>query len=261
MKRLIYSLGLGSYVWLISGCSLIGPSESFTVTADLPPNFFYKALAKYVPAKGQTCTVLKNQQSYNREYWEEYQPTHEIPLYPTFSGCPMELRGVAFEIIGVYGRPFYDDSVDEAYLQVRDEVPEGSKGKGIFDPTGESILFAECQWLFRTMGGKRRLVKLLDCLNSETNVPRTRAYIKYTLDELPGKTVKLHVKLAEEEKPAFVDTWVKVPGGWKRCMGDNFEDQDAFCHGNHTDFSTFKMVDGRVCTIYPGCTENKEHTP
>ena len=44
-------------------------------------------------------------------------------------------------------------------------------------------------------------------------------------------------------------------------MGDNFEDQYGFCYGNHEDFSTFRMVDDRICTIYPGCTENKDETP
>jgi hypothetical protein len=67
--------------------------------------------------------------------------------------------------------------------------------------------------------------------------------------------------LAEQEKPAFGDTWVKVPDGWKRCMGKAFEDQDAFCFGNYKDFSTFRMVDERICTIYPGCTEDKDETP
>jgi len=61
--------------------------------------------------------------------------------------------------------------------------------------------------------------------------------------------------LAADERPAIKDTWVKVTNGWKRCMGDNFEDQYAFCYGNYTDFSTFTMPDGQVCTIYPGCTE------
>jgi hypothetical protein len=65
----------------------------------------------------------------------------------------------------------------------------------------------------------------------------------------------MKIKLAGTERPAIKDTWVKVPDGWKRCMGDNFEDQYAFCFGNHEDFSTFQMVDGRTCTIYPGCTE------
>ncbi|MNG30996.1 hypothetical protein D3C84_1167280 [compost metagenome] len=65
----------------------------------------------------------------------------------------------------------------------------------------------------------------------------------------------MKIKLAREERPYMGDTWVKVPNGWKRCMGDNFEDQYAFCFGNYKDFSGFQMPDGRQCTIYPGCTE------
>ena len=86
-------------------------------------------------------------------------------------------------------------------------------------------------------------------------VTKGRPVGAYTLDQLPGKTVKLKIKLADEERPGWGDTWVKVPNGWKRCMGKSFEDQDAYCFGNHKDFSSFKMPDGRDCTIYPGCTE------
>ena len=77
----------------------------------------------------------------------------------------------------------------------------------------------------------------------------------YTLDQLPGKTVKLKIKLADEEQPGWGDTWVKVPNGWKRCIGEGPEDQRGYCNGNYKDFSSFKMPDGRDCTIYPGCTE------
>ncbi|MFW4766167.1 hypothetical protein ACOAPS_30825, partial [Pseudomonas paraeruginosa] len=113
-------------------------------------------------------------------------------------------------------------------------------------------------------GKTRVLRKLLDCKRmDETGVRRkAKPFVAYTLDQLPGKTVKLRIKLADEELPAIGDTWVKVPGGWKRCLGDNFEDQYAFCYGNYKDFSTFRMPDGRdYCTIYPGCTENKAVTP
>ncbi len=96
----------------------------------------------------------------------------------------------------------------------------------------------------------------------ETGVRRkAKPFVVYTLDQLPGKTVRLRIKLADEELPAIGDTWVKVPGGWKRCLGDNFEDQYAFCYGNYKDFSSFRMPDGRNCTLYPGCTENKAVTP
>ena len=95
----------------------------------------------------------------------------------------------------------------------------------------------------------------------QRDVTQSMPFTAYSLDQLPGKTVRLKIKLAAEEEPAIGDTLVKVPGGWKRCMGDNFIDQYAFCYGNHKDFSSFKMVDERVCTIYPGCTENKDVTP
>ncbi|MDB5997784.1 MAG: lipoprotein, partial [Pseudomonas sp.] len=115
----------------------------------------------------------------------------------------------------------------------------------------------ECQWLFRTSGKPRILRKILNCKTIDAQGERGRGqpFAAFTPDQLPGKTVKMHIKLAEEERPAIGDTWVKVTGGWKRCMGDNFEDQYAFCFGNYKDFSIFKMVDGRICTIYPGCTE------
>ncbi|MEG1545605.1 MAG: hypothetical protein RR382_13975, partial [Tannerellaceae bacterium] len=87
------------------------------------------------------------------------------------------------------------------------------------------------------------------------NLSRYRPAAAFTPDQLPGKTVRMKIRLAEEERPGWGDTWVKVPNGWKRCMGKGPDDQRAYCNGNYTDFSTFQMVDGRQCTIYPGCTE------
>ncbi|MNP31215.1 hypothetical protein D3C76_1243260 [compost metagenome] len=111
--------------------------------------------------------------------------------------------------------------------------------------------------MFRTVGLKRRIAKLLDCklIDAQGNLSRYRPAAAFTPEQLPGKTVRMKIRLAEEEKPAIGDTWVKVPGGWKRCMGQNFEDQDAYCFGNYEDFSGFQMPGGRKCTIYPGCTE------
>jgi len=129
------------------------------------------------------------------------------------------------------------------------------------DNTGE--FFGECKWLFRTVGRKRYITKILTCkkMDAQGKVGRGRPSTAYTLTQLSGKTVRLKIKLSDEEEPYMGDTWVKQPNGWKRCMGKGFEDQHAFCYGNHKDFSTFRMVDERICTIYPGCTENKDETP
>ncbi|KSG68900.1 hypothetical protein AO961_25995, partial [Pseudomonas aeruginosa] len=172
------------------------------------------------------------------------------------------LQSIDFYIYGWYGKARGDFGRDSALIVVRDKLVEVKKGT--FNAAGESEFAGQCQWLFRTAGKTRVLRKLLDCKRmDETGVRRkAKPFVAYTLDQLPGMTVRLRIKLADEELPAIGDTWVKVPGGWKRCLGDNFEDQYAFCYGNYKDFSTFRMPDGRdYCTIYPGCTENKAVTP
>lgn len=263
MKRIIQCLTLGSFLFLTVGCSALGKSNSFTFVPDFPPDFKYELTANYVPAKGQTCTVpggKGTQLGFNKVYME-YEATSEIPLYRTVSGCPLALNRVEIEVMGIFGPGRGNRSYDDAVIAVRSELSD--RNKGTFNAAGESEFLGGCQWAFRTVGPKRYLIKLLTCkkMDEQGNVGRGRPFTAYTLNQLPGKTVRLKIKLAEEEVPAIGDTWSKVPGGWKRCMGDNFEDQYAFCYGNHKDFSTFKMVDERTCTIYPGCTENKDETP
>ena len=126
-----------------------------------------------------------------------------------------------------------------------------------FSLSGVSVFQGECEWRFRTSGSKRRIVKLLACKDINIGRSSTRGgpVALFTLDQLPGKTVTMKIDLAGQEIPAIGDTWVKFSGGWKRCMGDGFEDQYAFCNGNEKNFSDFIMPDGTKCSIYPGCTE------
>ncbi|WP_322845290.1 hypothetical protein [Pseudomonas sp. B33.4] len=255
---------LGSCLALTLGCSAVGKPNSFTFVPDFPADFTYELKAIYLPAQGETCTL-----PVKRDFWVsfnkpgmEYISTAEIELYRTESECPLALNHVEIKIIGVIGRDEKRSysGYDYASFAVRPELLE--RQMGTFGDDGAGEFFGECQWLFRTVGPKRYITKILTCkkMDEQGNVRRGRPSTAYTLTQLSGKTVRLKVKLADEEKPAFGDTWVKVPGGWKRCMGKGFEDQDAFCFGNYEDFSTFKMLDERVCTIYPGCTENKEET-
>jgi hypothetical protein len=242
---------------LTAGCAA-EPPNTFTFTADLPPDFAYQAIAEYVPAKGETCTVPGERNTavgFNLKWRENYASTAEIALHRTVSGCPLVIRRIKLEIKSAYGKDWGDISGDSAMIVIRDELE--NQYKGALRNAGESTFYGQCQWLFRTMGTKRRIVKILDCkaTDAQGELERGRPFSAYTLDQLPGKTVKMKIMLAEEERPGWGDTWVEVPNGWKRCMGKGFEDERAYCNGNYTDFSTFKMVDGRICTIYPGCTE------
>ncbi|AZD86192.1 MULTISPECIES: hypothetical protein [Pseudomonas] len=257
MTRTFKGLFLGSCMVLVAGCA-IGQSESFTFTADLPPNFAYYAIAKYAPAEGETCTVTLDDNPYlgfNREWRTEYKPEHEVPIYRTVKGCRLAIYKIDLEINATYGKDRGDFSGDTTAVIIRKELEE--KYKGTFYTAEESAINGQCQWLFRTVGPKRYIRKLLDCkkVDAQGMVAKGRPVGAYTLDQLPGKTVKLKIKLADEEAPGWGDTWVKVPNGWKRCLGKGLEDQHGYCHGNYKDFSTFKMPDDRTCTIYPGCTE------
>lgn len=242
---------------LLTGC-VASPPDSFTFTADLPPGFVYQAIATYEPDTGETCSVPDGRNTavgYNLQWRENYAAVSEIAIRRTVRGCPLVIRKIDLELYFAYGKDRGDFASDYAAVAIRGELEE--KYKGTFDKTGESRFYGQCQWMFRTSGKPRILRKLLDCKKTDELgvLSRGRPFAAYTLDQLPGKTVRMKIGLAEEERPAIGKTWVKVPNGWKRCMGDNFEDQDAFCFGNYTDFSTFQMVDGRICTIYPGCTE------
>ena len=257
MKRFFRQAGWAGCMGMLFGC-VASPPDSFTFTADLPPGFVYQAIAKYEPDIGETCTVPDGRNTavgYNLKWREHYEPVSEIAIRRTVRGCPLVIRKIDLEIYFAYGKDRGDFASDYAAVAIRGELEE--KYKGTFDEAGESNFYGQCQWLFRTMGPYRRIVKLLDCKKTDElgALARGRPFAAYTLDQLPGKTVRMKIDLAAEERPAIGKTWVKVPNGWKRCLGDNFEDQDAFCFGNHTDFSTFQMVDGRICTIYPGCTE------
>ena len=257
MTRIFKGGVLGSCMALVAGC-VMGKSESFTLTADLPPNFAYYAVAKYAPAKGEICTVTLDDNPYlgfNREWRTAYKPESEIPIYRTVKGCRLAIYKIDLEINAIYGADYGDFSGDTTAVIIREELK--TQYKGTFDTNGESAIKGQCQWLFRTQGPKRRLSKGLDCKKTDDQgvVTKGRPVGAYTLDQLPGKTVRLKINLANVERPSIGNTWLSFPNGWKRCMGTGLEDQYAFCRKNQKNFSTFLMPDGTQCFIYPNCTE------
>ena len=217
MKHLIRSLCLGSCLALTIGCSATGKSNTFTFTADLPPDFAYAARANYVPAKGETCSVpggRNTQIGYNVEEWRtQYKPDSEIELHRTVSGCPLVLHNIELNIYAKYGKDRGDFGSDFGKIAVRPTLDE--RDQDTFNVAGESEFYGQCQWLFRTSGSLRRIVKILDCKDTDAQGKLTRGhpFAAYTLDQLPGKTVRLRIKQADVERPYMKDTWVKFPNG------------------------------------------------
>ncbi|MEC4240809.1 hypothetical protein VSQ83_18235 [Pseudomonas sp. DSV-1] len=254
---MIKALFLGTCALSTTGC-FADKSDSFIFTADLPPSFAYYAVAKYAPAKGETCTATLDDNPYlgfNREWRTAYKPESEIPIYRTVKGCRLAIYKIDLEINATYGKTRGDFSTETTAVIIREKLEE--QYKGAFDTKGESTINGQCQWLFRTIGPDSYITKLLDCkkIDDKGLVTKGRPVGAYTLDQLPGKTVRLKINLANEERPSIGNTWLRFPNGWKRCMGTGMEDQYAFCRKNQKDFSTFLMPGGKQCSIYPGCIE------
>ncbi|AVO59565.1 hypothetical protein [Pseudomonas chlororaphis] len=258
MKRTLQNLMLCGGLVLTQGC--VATSNSFTFTADLPADFAYVAAVFYVPAKGQTCTVARADNlapQFNPEWRTEYKPDAQIEIRRTRNGCELVVDRVELEINAIYGPDWSDFGREYARVSVRSELPEAVKGT--FDAAGESEFSGQCQWLFRTIGPNRYITKILDCKKTDASgaLLKNRPFAAYTLDQLPGKTVKMKITLADEEQPYYGRSWVKSSDGWKPCI----ETKETIRCQSPPTFTDFRMPDGRTCSIYPGCTEAKEVNP
>ena len=192
---------------------------------------------------------------YNRHWRKDYKNESTVALRRTVSGCPLVISSIRLKIYSIYGEDRNDYSSDNATVVVREVIPAEFKKE--FTPAGVSVFHGRCKLHFRTMGKTRVLRKILICKDTDANGNLTlyNPWAPYALNQLAGKTVQIKITIDKEEEPYMKDTWIKVPNGWKRCMGKSFEDQSAFCYGNYRNFSGYIMPDGKQCIIYPGCTE------
>ncbi|MEX5584004.1 hypothetical protein [Pseudomonas lurida] len=242
----------------LTGC--VGkPVERFTLEVDLPAEFRFIGGANYGPATGETCTLprRRGKRPERKTFIARYKPmaervSVELPLTEVIEGCPTVLRSVDFDIYAKWGKRDTDVGGDIAGFSIRD--PSNADIPGMPE-TGVQQLHKQCQWLFRTAGPQHAIIKVLTCKAFEAILQplEQRSGLVVQRDQLPGKTLRLMLTLTDEEEPYFDGSWVMVPGGWKRCKGQSFEDLDAFCNGNTTDFKPIKMPDGRICDVYPSC--------
>ena len=262
MSKRVWGVLLALAMAGLSGCAM-KPVDRFTLEVDLPAEFKLKTAANYGPATGETCTLprRRGKRPERKVFFTEYKPvasraSYELPLSETVQGCPLVLRSVDFDLYAKWGKRDSDVGGDIGGISIRDrfdtDVPE-------MPVTGIQQLLGQCQWLFRTAGPQQTIIKILKCnsLDAAGQLQKTLAGGIARRDQLPGKKLRLVLVLTDKEQPAFGDRWIAFPGGWKRCKGESFEDVFAYCDGNTTDFKPVKMPDGRICDVYPTCS-NKE---
>lgn len=255
MSRMRWGILLALGMAGLSGC--VGqPVDSFTLEVDLPAQFKLKTAANYRPATGETCTLppRRGKRPERKVFFTEYNPvagrvSYQLPLTETVEGCPLVLSGIEFDFFGKWGTRSWDAGGDFGSIGIADRLDTTAMpASGVLELSGL------CQWWFRTAGPLHAIRKILQCRSwNATRQLETLAGGAAQRDQLPGKTLRMVLTLSDEEQPAFDDNWIAVPGGWRRCRGNSFEDLYAYCGGNTTDFKPIKMPDGRICDIYPSC--------
>ncbi|WP_256666314.1 MULTISPECIES: hypothetical protein [unclassified Pseudomonas] len=248
--QLLRALFISAMALVASGCSM-AQTESFTFQADMPENFTISPMAYYDSASGEACSGHNLIQS---EQPKGVRPVEfKLPLTDTAKGCSMVLTKVVLHIEGQWGKRELDMSLQTAGLSIHDEPSETVRP---FPTSGPLVFQGQCQWLFRTMGPYRYIVKILECRALDANgvVQKSLAGAALQRDQLAGKTVKLMLAVAKEELPYFDRYWIKTTSGWKPCKGNWGRDIEELCV-TPPQFKPFKMPDGRDCTVYPNCTE------
>lgn len=252
---------------LTAGGCVFAPAESFTLQAEVPADFRVKVDAYYEPATGETCEAPPRQRGEvapNRKFFtSEYQSIartaeFQVPLTTRPGGCPLVLSSLRLNLDAKWGTRWSDIGGDFASLSFYDELADDRPG---FSATGVQAFQGQCQWLFRTVGPKRNIRKILHCRAVDANGQMLKRMAGGVLqrDQLPGRTVRMVFNMANQEAPYFDLYWFKTPSGWKPCGGRWGRDIEELCL-EPPQFKDFKMPDGRTCTVYPSCTEKGSQT-
>ena len=249
--QLLRVLFVSAMAVVVSGCSMM-QTESFTFQADMPENFTINPVAYYASTSGDLCSSKNPIQS---EQPIGARPVEfKLPLRETAKGCSMVLTNVVLHIEGQWGKRELDMSLQRAGLSIVDEPTETLRP---FPTSGPLVFQGQCQWFFRTVGSKRFIRKILQCRALDTNgvVQKSLAGGALQRDQLAGKTVKLVLSVADKEEPYYNGWWLETPKGWKACTGLWGTNNEEPCVKPYKFIKSFKMSDGRDCTVYPNCTE------
>ena len=257
MKPNLRAWLLSTSMSLLTGCSLT-PPKTFTFQADVPENFTVTGTGNYIPAPGETCTGRSGKPfRVGRLHFKPDQPktAHQVefkvPLTDNEHGCSSVLHSLKLTIEGRWGPGREHTSQESANFSISDETSQQASTPQVFE--------GQCQWLFRTMGPYRYIVKIPMCraLNANGDMEKRMIGGRLHRDQLADSTVRLVLSVSKEEEPYFNRYWIKTAAGWKPCKGNWGRDIEELCV-TPPQFKKFKMPDGRDCTVYPNCTEQEQ---
>jgi hypothetical protein len=244
------------WAWTFAKEMAIAPTgrygwSGFTFEGKLPANFGIKAIVFYGPvdhnqSRCRTRT-LEIDQTVARRKVDAYEATiskepqtfsFDIPLTYSVGFCSMELDRIDLRIRGSFGEKDWQTTYSDGGFSIVRELRPSTPA---FDERGNLEINSLCKWMFQESKMHLQLDKMLACKGAGAYLQR---------DQLSGKTVSMTINVSKEESPSHDDTWIKFENGWRPCA---ITKEWRWCR-EPIEFKTFKM-NGKTCTIYPGCTE------
>lgn len=252
---------------VLNAASHYGP-DHFKLSAVIPANLEFTSKAHYSPSPGESCkfyssglggTVTRQQQKTDHAPAKTTEQTisFDIPLIFYISDCTMKLTKVDTFISGSYGPTPMDVGEDSGGISIRDSSTSQEHDSVL---SKDLVFRGLCTWKFQLSRARIEqdgISKILSCAAADATFGTSNDIYSerkpgglVQRNELAGKEIVMRYKLAREEQPGSKETWGKVDAGWKPCIET---DKTIRCQTPPV-FKTFKM-NGRECTVYPGCTE------
>lgn len=219
--------------------------DALQLKGELPPNFSLYAFAHYEPESKRKCVEqyvlgLSLYKTHEQKFKQDSSKLPQsfsfaIPSKYTFDRCTLSLKHINLASVGQY----HEDRTANHYtfLNTTRSPPRYAPK---FDASGVLSINNECTWRFYIQG-QPGLSKGLSCSVEQIYIPKTR---------IQNSTIAITYRISSHETPLEPDNWVAIKGGWRRCLST---DDARICREEQPD--QLFLLDGHICTIYPGCTD------
>ena len=237
-----------------------------TIIVETPANFYASYTAYYEPRTPEECQFYsvgtggyytrdgKQKSETSKTSDLEQTIKFRVPLTYHLGTCTMQLSRLKTSIESA------NNKGSSTSLKIINTTPKTNK-----NILREKIVRNLCEPSFVILTAHTDFNKLsmyLPCeianeqwQRSEPPSHQPDLYKVISLDELRRTPVRYIYRITQNERPLFPKNWRKSDNGWKPCAPISKSLGEGECSHSESIFTNFQTPDGRICTIYPGCTE------
>ncbi|QVW25385.1 hypothetical protein KJF94_07380 [Pseudomonas hormoni] len=237
-----------------------------TIIVETPANFYASYTAYYKPRIPENCQFygVGTGGYYTRDSKQKFEKSEtrnleqaikfKVPLTYHIGTCTMHLSGLKTEIESTNNRG------SSTSLDIISTTQKTNK-----NTLGEKTIRNLCDPSFVIKAATNDIKKIsmyLPCKKAneqwqllENILHQPDLHKEISFDELRRTPVRYIYRITQNERPLFPKNWIKSESGWKPCAPISKSLGEGACSHSESKFTDFQTPDGRICTIYPGCTE------